>query len=274
MNEAETRTKLINHSLEQAGWNLNDRTQLGFEIPVDGYDADPWNGVTTDSSSQARVTHGAAIWKPSGNKVSKVSKVFRPKKEKPYTREMNRQTLQTLQTLRPCNQHQSKTEDEVELLRRYSSCAIPTMTTSANPMPALGDNTDQPKLRRAETLRLCLKGSGHFFCSTKNWPRWTIDDIGFLLSSLAKNYDQEKIGCPKRQFTKQEVAYIAFWVLYKERPPWPDRLIARMTLKQAKFFQYYLSLPCLGNATMAARLAGYQHPKQRGHELWKKLRRL
>jgi hypothetical protein len=149
-----------------------------------------------------------------------------------------------------------------------------TIDANAKPMPALGSNAGTPQKRRGEALHLPLKPGWDFVCSTRNWPRWTIDDIGFLLSSLAKNYDQEKIGCPKRQFTKQEVANIAFWVLYKERPPWPDRLIARMTLKQAKFFQYYLSLPCLGNATMAARLAGYRHPKQRGYELWKKLRRL
>ena len=32
--------------LVKAGWNLADRTCVGFEIPVDGYDASPVNGIT------------------------------------------------------------------------------------------------------------------------------------------------------------------------------------------------------------------------------------
>lgn len=46
LNEAQARYILIDPALEKAGWNLNDRTQVGFEVPVDGYDAEPWNGVT------------------------------------------------------------------------------------------------------------------------------------------------------------------------------------------------------------------------------------
>jgi type I restriction enzyme R subunit len=46
LNEARARYVLIDPALEKAGWQLNDRTQIGFEIPVDGYDATPWNGVT------------------------------------------------------------------------------------------------------------------------------------------------------------------------------------------------------------------------------------
>jgi type I restriction enzyme R subunit len=44
--EANTRKELIDPALTQAGWNLNDPNQVGLEIPVDGYDAEPWNGVT------------------------------------------------------------------------------------------------------------------------------------------------------------------------------------------------------------------------------------
>lgn len=44
--EATTRAKLIDPLLTEAGWNLNDRTQVDFEIPVDGYDKEPWNGIT------------------------------------------------------------------------------------------------------------------------------------------------------------------------------------------------------------------------------------
>ena len=46
LNEGQARYILIDPALRGAGWNLEDRTQVGFEIPVDGYDAAPWNGVT------------------------------------------------------------------------------------------------------------------------------------------------------------------------------------------------------------------------------------
>ena len=45
-NEANTRKELIDKALQIAGWNLDDPNQVGIEIPVDGYDAQPWNGVT------------------------------------------------------------------------------------------------------------------------------------------------------------------------------------------------------------------------------------
>ncbi|WP_427159515.1 DEAD/DEAH box helicase family protein [Aliinostoc sp. HNIBRCY26] len=46
LSEANTRTAFIDPALTKAGWNLQDSNQVGFEIPVDGYDAEPWNGVT------------------------------------------------------------------------------------------------------------------------------------------------------------------------------------------------------------------------------------
>lgn len=46
VNEARTRQDLIDPALIQAGWNVTDGAQVGIEIPVDGYDAEPWNGVT------------------------------------------------------------------------------------------------------------------------------------------------------------------------------------------------------------------------------------
>jgi type I restriction enzyme, R subunit len=46
VNEARTRTLHIDPQLRAAGWRLNDRTQVRLEVPVDGYDAEPWNGVT------------------------------------------------------------------------------------------------------------------------------------------------------------------------------------------------------------------------------------
>ncbi|MEG4939102.1 DEAD/DEAH box helicase family protein [Microcoleus sp. F4-D5] len=45
-NEANTRKELIDKALQTAGWNLDAPNQVGIEIPVDGYDAEPWNGVT------------------------------------------------------------------------------------------------------------------------------------------------------------------------------------------------------------------------------------
>src|SRR5579862_7914971 len=45
-NEAETRRKLIDPALINAGWDLENAAQVRFEIPVDGYDATPWNGIT------------------------------------------------------------------------------------------------------------------------------------------------------------------------------------------------------------------------------------
>ncbi len=44
--EAKTRKELIDPAITKAGWNLMDPTQVGFEIPVDGEDAEPRNGVT------------------------------------------------------------------------------------------------------------------------------------------------------------------------------------------------------------------------------------
>lgn len=46
LNEGQARYLLIDPALTKAGWNLDDRTQVLLEVPVDGYDAEPWNGVT------------------------------------------------------------------------------------------------------------------------------------------------------------------------------------------------------------------------------------
>jgi type I site-specific restriction endonuclease len=46
ISEAKTRASLINPQLEKAGWNLSDRSQIQFEVPVQGYDPTPWNGFT------------------------------------------------------------------------------------------------------------------------------------------------------------------------------------------------------------------------------------
>jgi len=54
ISEERTRKEMIDTStssvrrpqLEQAGWYLRDHSKVRIEIPVDGYDKEPWNGVT------------------------------------------------------------------------------------------------------------------------------------------------------------------------------------------------------------------------------------
>ncbi len=46
ISESETRYSLIDPQLKKAGWNLSDRTQVAFEIPVAGYDASVSEGIT------------------------------------------------------------------------------------------------------------------------------------------------------------------------------------------------------------------------------------
>lgn len=46
INEAATRKKMIDPQLERAGWYLRDHSKVKTEIPVDGYDSEPWNGVS------------------------------------------------------------------------------------------------------------------------------------------------------------------------------------------------------------------------------------
>jgi len=120
--------------------------------------------------------------------------------------------------------------------------------------------------RRADILRVNLRpGTHHFAHATRRWPRWTIDDIAEALTGFSEGYDVGIVGCQKHRFSKQEVINIFHWILYKKRPPWERRFLIRGTLRQKKFFEYYLG--SLGNSTRAARLAGYRHPKQRGYEL-------
>jgi type I site-specific restriction endonuclease len=41
-NEAKTRKEMIDPALQKAKWDINDRNQVGLEIPVDGTDAQAW----------------------------------------------------------------------------------------------------------------------------------------------------------------------------------------------------------------------------------------
>jgi type I restriction enzyme R subunit len=46
LSEQLTRKEMIDPQLEKAGWYLRDYSKVKIEIPVDGYDAEPWNGVS------------------------------------------------------------------------------------------------------------------------------------------------------------------------------------------------------------------------------------
>jgi type I site-specific restriction endonuclease len=46
ISEKLTRKELIDPALEKAYWFLRDRSLIKTEIPVDGYDASPFNGIT------------------------------------------------------------------------------------------------------------------------------------------------------------------------------------------------------------------------------------
>ena len=46
LNEAQTRAQRIDPQLRAAEWKLDDRAQVRFEVPVVGYDAQPWKGIT------------------------------------------------------------------------------------------------------------------------------------------------------------------------------------------------------------------------------------
>ncbi|MBM4161176.1 MAG: DEAD/DEAH box helicase [Ignavibacteria bacterium] len=46
ISESETRYSLIDPQLSKAGWKISDRSQVGIEIPVEGYDAAPSGGFT------------------------------------------------------------------------------------------------------------------------------------------------------------------------------------------------------------------------------------
>ncbi len=46
ISEDQTRKQLIDPQLERAGWYLRDHSKVKIEVPVDGYDKEPWNGVS------------------------------------------------------------------------------------------------------------------------------------------------------------------------------------------------------------------------------------
>jgi type I site-specific restriction endonuclease len=46
ISEAATRKQMIDPQLEQVGWYLCDHSKVKTEIPVDRYDAEPWNAAS------------------------------------------------------------------------------------------------------------------------------------------------------------------------------------------------------------------------------------
>ena len=61
VSEATTRYNLIDPQLKKAGWNLSDRTQVAFEIPVAGYDGSVSEGFTD-----------YCLYKPNGDVIAVV----------------------------------------------------------------------------------------------------------------------------------------------------------------------------------------------------------
>lgn len=68
-NEARTRQEHIDPALKKAGWDVHDSAQVGIEILVDGYDAEPWNGITDYCLYRPRrsATHCACTISWAGN---------------------------------------------------------------------------------------------------------------------------------------------------------------------------------------------------------------
>jgi type I restriction enzyme, R subunit len=64
-NEATTRQDLIDQALTKAGWNLKDGTQVGQEIPVDGFDPQAWAALQAQLK-KLHATHQIPDTLPSG----------------------------------------------------------------------------------------------------------------------------------------------------------------------------------------------------------------
>lgn len=68
ISEADTRKDIIDPQLEKAGWFLRDHSKVKTEIPVDGYDKEPWNGVT-DYTLYRENGEVLAWWRPSEHQL-------------------------------------------------------------------------------------------------------------------------------------------------------------------------------------------------------------
>ena len=74
LSESQTRALLINPLLVNAEWKLSDRTQVGFEIPVDGYDPKPWNGITDYCLYSPKIQN--EVDSTSGGKIMQTARVL------------------------------------------------------------------------------------------------------------------------------------------------------------------------------------------------------
>jgi type I site-specific restriction endonuclease len=99
-NEAQTRVQHIDPQLRSADWKLNDRTQVRLEVPVDGYDAEPWNGVTDyclyDASGNVlAVVEARRVSKPSRTAWARpLTNISSSSSESPYGQGSDRRHLQ------------------------------------------------------------------------------------------------------------------------------------------------------------------------------------
>ena len=61
ISEELTRKEMIDPQLEKAGWYLRDHSKVKIEIPVDGYDAEPWNGVRITATNDRENEEDLAV---------------------------------------------------------------------------------------------------------------------------------------------------------------------------------------------------------------------
>lgn len=69
-NEAQTKKQLIDRQIAKAGWNLNDRNEVRFEVPASGDDEDWTDGITDYS---LYMPNGEIIALPKSSKSLSVS---------------------------------------------------------------------------------------------------------------------------------------------------------------------------------------------------------
>ena len=117
-----------------------------------------------------------------------------------------------------------------------------------------------------------LKTDSHFWFPKPKYRGLFIDDIIRILRHVLKYY--QHVGRPKAEFTRYEVQQIVEWILYKSKHNPFDAAMVSRTGKQRAFWHYFNTGFGIRNGklftrtgAMAARLAGYRHPKQRAWEL-------
>ena len=50
LNEKQTRKQYIDETLNDAGWDVTDKRQVGIEVPADGFDATAWYALENPRS--------------------------------------------------------------------------------------------------------------------------------------------------------------------------------------------------------------------------------